>query len=273
MRVKTTKTKISFDSVRFSLWLSVSLSHAVLGPGKKKWRAEEKKATVRRSTFEASLSGLAAWSCVSKPHRAFHPLCCPRCVQCTGALCGEGDDTSHSVFCPTLGDGELRIGGTTEVMAEKGGRGQKANLQRVMVLQSCCAQRLIKRNFMLSCARCNCGVPEDTKSRSKLSSAPDTERPVLLWRRWVGRKVSFTLMHSKHANKGAIINILWARGIRKDDFTRQVWELVALIRKRRDGPPSFFSFMVKTFKSVHFPTENSIYLLSASPEVASVTGA
>ncbi|KAF3838595.1 hypothetical protein F7725_010363 [Dissostichus mawsoni] len=47
-------------------------------PGKKKKRAEEKKATVCCSTFEASLSGLAAWSCVSKPRRAFHPLCCPR---------------------------------------------------------------------------------------------------------------------------------------------------------------------------------------------------
>lgn len=109
---------------------------------------------------------------MSKPHRAFHPLCCPRCVQCTGALCGEGDDTSHSVFCPTLGDGELRIGGTTEVMAEKGGGGQKANLQRATVLQSCCAQRLIKRNFMSSCTRCNCGVPEDTESRAMLCSAP-----------------------------------------------------------------------------------------------------
>lgn len=78
---------------------------SLLGPGKKKKKAGEKKATVWCSTFEASLSGLAAWSCVSKPHRAFHPLCCPRCVQCTGALCGEGDDTSHSVFCPELGDG------------------------------------------------------------------------------------------------------------------------------------------------------------------------
>lgn len=86
-------------------------SHCVLGLGKKKGRAEEKSATVCYSTFEASLSGLAAWSCVSKPHRAFHPLCCHRCVQCTGALCGEGDDTSHSVFCPKLGDGEIFFGG------------------------------------------------------------------------------------------------------------------------------------------------------------------
>lgn len=75
------------------------------GPGKKKNRAEEKKATVCCSTFEASLSGLAAWSCVSKLRCAFHPLWCPRCVQCTEALCGERDDTSHSVFCPGLGDG------------------------------------------------------------------------------------------------------------------------------------------------------------------------
>lgn len=81
------------------------LSLSVQGPGKRKKRAGEKKATVCCSTFEASLSGLAAWSCVSKLHRAFHPLCCPRCVQCTGALCGEGDDTSHSVFCPELGVG------------------------------------------------------------------------------------------------------------------------------------------------------------------------
>lgn len=81
------------------------LSLSVQGPGKRKKRAGEKKATVCCSTFEASLSGLAAWSCVSKLHRAFHPLCCPRCVQCTGALCGEGDDTSHSVFCPEPGVG------------------------------------------------------------------------------------------------------------------------------------------------------------------------
>lgn len=65
---------------------------------------------------------------MSKPHRAFLPLCCPRCVQCTGALCGEGDDTSHSVFCPELGDGGLRIGGTTEVMAVGGG-GTKSKLR------------------------------------------------------------------------------------------------------------------------------------------------
>lgn len=74
----------------------------------------------------------------------------------------------------------MRIGGTTEVMVEKkkgGGEGtKKANLQRAMVLQSGAAQRLIKRNFMLSCARCNCRVPEDTESRAKPSSAPDTAR-------------------------------------------------------------------------------------------------
>ena len=103
MWVKARKTQISFNSVSLSFCLSFSLS--LQGPGKKKKRAEEKKATVCCSTFEASLSGLAAWSCVSKPRRAFHPLCCPRCVQCTEALCVEGDDTSHSVFCPELGDG------------------------------------------------------------------------------------------------------------------------------------------------------------------------
>lgn len=93
------------------------------GPGKRKKRGGEKKATVCCSTFEASLSGLAAWSCVSKPHRAFHPLCCPRCVQCTGALCGEGDDTSHSVFCPELGVG---VGGGLGGGGGEGGGGSAA---------------------------------------------------------------------------------------------------------------------------------------------------
>lgn len=94
-------------------------------PWEEKEESKEKKATVCCSTFEASLSGLAAWSCVSKPRRAFHPLCCPRCVQCTGALCGEGDDTSHSVFCPELGDGGTgglyNRGGTKSKLIE--GRG------------------------------------------------------------------------------------------------------------------------------------------------------
>lgn len=106
------KPKIFFYSVSSSLYrlcvcartYACTHEHArAQDPGKRKKRGGEKKATVCCSTFEASLSGLAAWSCVSKPHRAFHPLCCPRCVQCTGALCGEGDDTSHSVFCPELG--------------------------------------------------------------------------------------------------------------------------------------------------------------------------
>lgn len=110
--MQKTKFSVSFSSVSF---------FSLQGPGKKKKRAEEKKATVCCSTFEASLSGLAAWSCVSKPRRAFHPLCCPRCVQCTAALCGEGDDTSHSVFCPELGDGGIGGGCTTA-------GGQKANL-------------------------------------------------------------------------------------------------------------------------------------------------
>lgn len=90
-------------------------------PGKRKKRGGEKKATVCCSTFEASLSGLAAWSCVSKPHRAFHPLCCPRCVQCTGALCVEGDDTSHSVFCPELGVG---VGGGGAIQEKEGDKKQ-----------------------------------------------------------------------------------------------------------------------------------------------------
>ena len=129
MQAETQKTKISFYSVSlsfclfFSLPLSLSLSRALHGPGKKKKRAEEKKATVCCSTFEASLSGLAAWSCVSKPRRAFHPLCCPRCVQCTAALCGEGDDTSHSVFCPELGGwgdwGWRVLGGAVQQRGDK----------------------------------------------------------------------------------------------------------------------------------------------------------
>lgn len=109
--------------------------------------------------LKASLSGLAAWSCVSKPRRAFHPLCRPRCVQCTGALCVEGDDTSHSVFCPELGDGgnrgRVRVGeagrGGSGRSGGRGGtteEGQKANLQRATALQSRDAQRLIKRYFM-----------------------------------------------------------------------------------------------------------------------------
>lgn len=95
-------------SLSVSLFFSLSLS--LQGP-------EKKNNNVRRrscSTFEASLSGLAAWSCVSKPRRAFHPLCCPRCVQCTGALCGEGDDTSHSVFCPELRGGGVGAGGVEQ---------------------------------------------------------------------------------------------------------------------------------------------------------------
>lgn len=55
---------------------------------------------------------------------------------------------------------------------KKGGVTKKANLQRAMVLQSATAQRLIKRNFMLSCTRCNCRVPEDTES----SRAPPPTR-------------------------------------------------------------------------------------------------
>lgn len=90
-------------------------------PWEEKERGGEKKATVCCSTFEASLSGLAAWSCVSKPHRAFHPLCCPRCVQCTRALCGEGDDTSHSVFCPELGVG---VGGGGAIQEKEGDKKQ-----------------------------------------------------------------------------------------------------------------------------------------------------
>lgn len=124
MRVKTHKTKISFYSV--SLFFCVFFfSLSLQGPGKKKKRAEEKKATVCCSTFEASLSGLAAWSCVSKPRRAFHPLCCPRCVQCSGALCGEGDDTSHSVFCPELGDGGIGVGWGGGRLYNRGGTKSK----------------------------------------------------------------------------------------------------------------------------------------------------
>lgn len=47
--------------------------------------------------FEASLSGLAAASCVSKPCLAFYPLCWPRCVKCTELLCGK--QRRHIAFC------------------------------------------------------------------------------------------------------------------------------------------------------------------------------
>lgn len=122
------KPKIFFYSVSSSLYrlctcvCASTQEHArAQDPGKRKQRGGEKKATVCCSTFEASLSGLAAWFCVSKPHRAFHPLCCPRCVQCTEALCVEGDDTSHSVFRPELGVG---VGGGGAIQEKEGDKKQ-----------------------------------------------------------------------------------------------------------------------------------------------------
>lgn len=84
-----------------------------------------KKASVC-STFEASLSGLAAWSCVSKPRRAFHPLCCPRCVQCSEALCGEG--RQHITFCPLSQAGGMGEMGGGRGCTTEGWRGTKRKL-------------------------------------------------------------------------------------------------------------------------------------------------
>ncbi len=69
--------------------------------------------------FEASLSGLAAASCVSKPCLAFYLLCRPRCVKCTELLCGG--QRRHIAFCllsPMGGKGGGWKGDTRETKSQ-----------------------------------------------------------------------------------------------------------------------------------------------------------
>lgn len=151
-----------YEGTNVVLFLSFFLSlHSFLTVTAGSW--EERKRQKRRGPrlltarlFEASLSGLAAASCVSKPRLAFYPLCQPRCVKCTELLCSG--EIRHIAFCLLSPIG-------WEGGVERGiwGR-QKANLQRARALQSMVAQRLMKRYFMQRCARCNCGVPEDRES-------------------------------------------------------------------------------------------------------------
>lgn len=135
--------------------------------------------------FEASLSGLAAASCVSKPCLAFYPLCCPRCVKCTELLCGK--QRRHIAFCllsPVGGKGGWK-GDTRET---------KSQLTEGRALQSTVAQRLMKRYFMQSCARCNCGVPKDRESHPTPCPTPQYLERATAKRRQCHREWKFAAL-------------------------------------------------------------------------------
>lgn len=96
--------RLKFESLSFlfSFFLSHSFFLSFFSGTAGSW--EERKRGRRRvpwllmaRLFEASLSGLAAASCVSKPCLAFYPLCWPRCVKCTELLCGK--QRRHIAFC------------------------------------------------------------------------------------------------------------------------------------------------------------------------------
>lgn len=170
MLVKTRKCLLT----RFSFSVSVSLSLSLCSALERK----SEKQTRRRLLFTARLLKrlYRAWqrgsACPSLI--ALFILCAVQGVSNALGLCVRRE-TTHCILSsvPRWGMGSCRSGYNRSDGGERGGD-KKQTYREAMVLQSCCAQRLMKRNFTLSCSRCNCGVPADRDSGATLGPGPDT---------------------------------------------------------------------------------------------------
>lgn len=171
----------------WNLNLSFFLSWHCRVLGRKKEREKKRAVTPHGSTFWSVFIGPSSGVLRVQALPRFLSFVLAKVCQMPWAFVRQAK-TTHRILSSVSNGWE---GG----WVERGIRGrQKANLQRARALQSMVAQRLMKRYFMQSCARCNCGVPEDRKSHPTPCPTPQYLERATAKRRQCHREWKFAAL-------------------------------------------------------------------------------